>query len=144
MTDPARLLSEFQDISAKVAQLLQTRTKLAFEHFSDRVRKACDTTGVGLTANPMLPCQIAAGSAEYAIDYAQRSVLFWDTLRQRGNNFLEHERQGLPPVLHFEYETVMDGGSLKRPVNYALLRIIPPEGVTVDARRRRPYVIIDP
>jgi pimeloyl-ACP methyl ester carboxylesterase len=38
---------------------------------------------------------------------------------------------------------VMDGRSLKRPVNYALLRIVPPKGVTVDAKRR-PYVIIDP
>ena len=37
----------------------------------------------------------------------------------------------------------MDGRSLKRPVNYALLRIVPPKGVTVDPDRR-PYVIIDP
>ncbi len=80
---------------------------------------------------------------QYAVDFAQRSILFWDTLRQRGNNFLEHERQGLPPVLHFDYETIMDGRSLERPVNYALLRIVPPKGVTVDAKRR-PYVIIDP
>jgi pimeloyl-ACP methyl ester carboxylesterase len=143
MTDPARLISESHDIAAKVSQVLQTRTNLAFEHFSERMRKACDPKAVASTVNPMLPWQIVAGSAEYAIDYAQRSVLFWDTLRQRGNNFLEHERNGLPPVLHFEYETVMDGRSLKRPVNYALLRIIPPDGVTVDSKRR-PYVIIDP
>ena len=26
----------------------------------------------------------------------------------------------------------MDGRALERPVNYALLRIVPPEGVTVD------------
>src|SRR4030095_3926000 len=97
----------------------------------------------GVTTNPMLPWQIVAGSAQYAVDFAQRSVLLWDTLRQRGNNFLEHERQGLPPVLHFDYEMVMDGRSRKRPVNYALLRIIPPKGVTVDDKRR-PYVIIDP
>ena len=51
---------------------------------------------------------------QYAVDFAQRSILFWDTLRQRGNNFLEHERNGLPPVLHFDYETIMDGRSLKR------------------------------
>jgi pimeloyl-ACP methyl ester carboxylesterase len=143
MTDPAKLLSESHDISAKVSQVLQTRTKLAFDRFSERVRKACDPKTAGLTANPMLPWQIAVGSAEYAVDFAQRSVLFLDTLRQRGNNFVEHERQGLPPVLHFDYEMVMDGRSLKRPVNYALLRIVPPEGVTVDAKRR-PYVIIDP
>jgi pimeloyl-ACP methyl ester carboxylesterase len=70
-------------------------------------------------------------------------VLFWDTLRQRGNNFVEHERQGLPPVLRFDYEMLMDGRTLERPVNYALLRIVPPEGVQVDPERR-PYVIIDP
>ena len=74
---------------------------------------------------------------------AQRSILFWDTLRQRGNNFVEHTRQGLPPVLHFDYETVVDGRKLARPVNYALVRIVPPEGVVVDPKRR-PYVIIDP
>jgi hypothetical protein len=31
-------------------------------------------------------------SYEYALDFSQRTVLFWDTLRQRGNNFVEHER----------------------------------------------------
>jgi pimeloyl-ACP methyl ester carboxylesterase len=143
MTKPAKLLSESHDISAKVAQVLQTRTKLASEHFGERIRKAFDPKAVGLTANPMLPAQLAAGSGEYAVDFAQRSVLFWDTLRQRGNNFVEHERQGLPPVLRFEYEMIMDGRAFKRPVNYALLRIVPPKGVTVDAKRR-PYVIIDP
>ena len=46
-------------------------------------------------------------------------------------------------MLHFDYETVVDGRKLARPVNYALVRIVPPEGVTVDPKRR-PYVIIDP
>ena len=79
----------------------------------------------------------------YAVDAAQRSILFWDTIRQRGNNFVEHTQAGLPPVLHFDYETVVDGRKLARPVNYALVRIVPPEGVTVDPKRR-PYIIIDP
>jgi hypothetical protein len=74
---------------------------------------------------------------------AQRSVLFWDTLRQRGDNYLAHEQAGTPPVLHFEYETVLDARRFPRPVNYALLRIVPPAGVTVDDQRR-PYIIIDP
>jgi hypothetical protein len=38
---------------------------------------------------------------------------------------------------------VVDGRKLARPVNYALVRIVPPEGVDVDPTRR-PYVIIDP
>ena len=87
----------------------------------------------------------AAGSAwpQYLIDCAQRAVIFWDTLRQRGNNYLEHVQKGQPPVLHFKHEMVLDGRTLQKPVNYALLRIIPPEGVTVDPLRR-PYIIIDP
>ncbi len=79
----------------------------------------------------------------YAQDVAQRQVLFWDTLRQRGDQFVERTAQGLPPVLHFDYEVVLDGRSFERPVNYALLKITPPEGVVVD-RNKRPYIIIDP
>ena len=77
------------------------------------------------------------------MDFAQRSILFWDTLRQRGNNYREHKRRGQPPLLHFDYEIVLDGRKFERPVNYALVRIVPPKGVTVDPKRR-PYVIIDP
>jgi len=77
------------------------------------------------------------------VDVWQRTILFWDALRQRGNAFIEHERAGKPPILHFEHELVLDARKFKRPVNYALLRIIPPEGITVDPKRR-PYVIIDP
>jgi pimeloyl-ACP methyl ester carboxylesterase len=46
-------------------------------------------------------------------------------------------------VLRFKYETVLDGRTLERPVNYALVRIIPPDGVSVDPQKR-PYIIIDP
>ena len=70
-------------------------------------------------------------------------------MRQRGNDFREHQKKGLPPLLHFDYETVLDARKFARPVNYALLRIVPPKGVTVDpeapalcrhrpARRPRP------
>ena len=143
MNNPAKKLSQSHDVAAKVAQILQGRTKLALERFGERVQKAGERQFAGSTENPLSLWQSWASGAQYAVDFAQRSVLLWDTLRQRGNNFLEHERQGLPPVLHFDYEIVMDGRSFKRPVNYALLRIVPPKGVTVDAKRR-PYVIIDP
>ncbi|HUH94544.1 MAG TPA: DUF3141 domain-containing protein [Casimicrobiaceae bacterium] len=123
--------------------MLQTRTRTALERYGKRVQRAGEQQLAGSVASPMLPWQAATSDAQYAVDFAQRSILFWDTLRQRGNNFLEHERRGLPPVLHFDYEMVMDGRTLKRPVNYALLRIVPPKGVTVHDRLR-PYVIIDP
>jgi pimeloyl-ACP methyl ester carboxylesterase len=79
----------------------------------------------------------------YTTDAAQRSLMFWDTIRRRGNQFLEHERAGKPPVLVFDYEMIVDGRMLERPVNYALIRILPPEGVRIDATLR-PYLIVDP
>ena len=141
MSTLTRQLSQSHDVSAKVVQLLQTRTRLALERFNERAQQAREQVA-GLTTNPTLLSELRAG-AQYAVDFAQRSILLRDTLRQRGNNFLEHERQGLPPVLRFDYEIVMDGRSFKRPVDYALLRIVPPKGVMVDPKRR-PYVIIDP
>ena len=48
----------------------------------------------------------------YWRDAAQRQVLFWDTLRQRGDLYLEHRDQGKPPVLDFDYDVIMDGRDL--------------------------------
>ncbi len=61
--------------------------------------------------------------ADYQRDLLKRTILFWDTLRQRANNMLEHERAGLPPLLDFKYETLLDARRFDQPVNYALLRI---------------------
>ena len=143
MTDLPKQLSRSHDISSKVAQLFQARAKLAQEQLNERVQSAYNDHMVGLMAKPAAPWDFWASGVRYAVDFAQRSVLFWDTLRQRGNNFVEHVRKGSPPVLHFDYETVLDGRSLERAVNYALVRIVPPDGVKVDATRR-PYIIIDP
>ena len=63
------------------------------------------------------------GWSAYQRDFCERAVLFWDTLRQRANNMLEHERAGLPPLLDFKSETLLDARRFERPVNYALLRI---------------------
>jgi pimeloyl-ACP methyl ester carboxylesterase len=143
MTDLSRQLSDSHDIAAKAARVLQTRVKLAQEHLNERVQAACKDHLPGLTAKPQSPWDAWAAGTRYAVDFAQRSVLFWDTLRQRGNNFVERTRQGLPPVLHFDYEMIIDGRKRTQPVNYALVHILPPAGVSVDAKRR-PYVIIDP
>ena len=96
-----------------------------------------------LVAKPQGPWERWADGCHYVVDLWQRTILFWDGLRQRGNAFVEHERAGKPPMLHFKHEVVLDARKFKRPVNYALLRIIPPEDVTVDPKRR-PYIIIDP
>lgn len=62
--------------------------------------------------------------AAYATDSWQRYVLFLDALRQRGDNMLDHDAAGMPPLLDFKYETILDARHFEVPVNYALLRII--------------------
>ena len=133
--DIGEKLSRSADISERITRVLQKRLQTATERFGERTQKAVQGIQPAAAALPAWP--------QYAIDCAQRAVILWDTLRQRGNNYLEHVQQGQPPVLHFKYETVLDGRTLQKPVNYALLRIIPSEGVTIDARKR-PYIIIDP
>ena len=60
---------------------------------------------------------------DYQRDFLERTILFWDTLRQRADNMLEHERAGMPPLLDFKYETLLDARRFEHPANYALLRI---------------------
>jgi pimeloyl-ACP methyl ester carboxylesterase len=79
----------------------------------------------------------------YAADARQRALIVLDVLRQRGNAFSQHEASGMPPVLDFAYETAVDGRNLPRPVNYSLVVITPPAGVTIDPKRR-PFMIVDP
>ncbi len=80
---------------------------------------------------------------EYVRDFWERSVLFADILRQRGNQREEMLAHGVTSVLIYESELVMRGDELPHPVNYSLLRIIPPEGVEIDDRKR-PVFVIDP
>jgi pimeloyl-ACP methyl ester carboxylesterase len=87
--------------------------------------------------------ELAAQALSYWVDSWQRSVLFWDVLRERGNIFLEHEKEGKPPVLVFDYDIVMDGRLLEQPANYALVRIKPPTEHPTDPQKR-PFVVIDP
>ena len=141
--DASTQLAKSQDVATKVTLLLQKRLKIAQEHYTARVEKAYRDYGDAIAAVPARPADMWTSWYRYGVDFMQRSVLFWDTMRQRGNNFMEHTRQGLPPVLSFEYDMIVDGRRLDRPVNYALVSIKPPAGVTVD-QKRRPYVIIDP
>ena len=80
---------------------------------------------------------------DYVIDAVQRSVLFVDLLRQRGNEQIEITSRPMATVLSFGHEVLMDGRSLPRPINYTLSRIIPPAGVVIDPNKR-PVVVVDP
>jgi pimeloyl-ACP methyl ester carboxylesterase len=84
-----------------------------------------------------------ASALEYLVDTGQRSVLFLDVMRQRGEQYREHLEETVPHVLNYEVELIADGRNLQRPVNYGLVRIKPPAGVEIDLTRR-PFVVIDP
>jgi pimeloyl-ACP methyl ester carboxylesterase len=140
--DVSAHLDRSQDLSSKVARVLERRLLGAGERYTARLEMALAELGTAQSAAGDLPDWWSAWSG-YWVDFWQRSVLFWDALRERGNNFVEDMQAGLPPALHFEYETVLDARTFARPVNYALVRITPPPGVKTDPRSR-PYVIIDP
>lgn len=144
--DAGTQIARSADIGTKVSLLLRRRGETAVTQFNERVKGVLD--GDAAPGHGKLPALLATAANpwnawNYSVDAAQRAILFWDTLRRRGNEFVESAVHGLQPALHFDSETVLDGRGFERPVNYALLRIKPPEGVTVDAKRR-PYLIIDP
>jgi pimeloyl-ACP methyl ester carboxylesterase len=86
---------------------------------------------------------LLGAALEFMVDAGQRSVLFMDVMRQRGNQYREHLAETIPHVLDYSAELVIDGRTLKRPVNYLLVRIVPPKGVEIDTKRR-PFVVVDP
>jgi pimeloyl-ACP methyl ester carboxylesterase len=140
--DVGMQLAKSHDIAIKIRQIYDKRSKVAQEKFSKRVQEGMHGDGNGSLFQQLTSLN-PWSSFRYAVDVAQRSILFWDTLRQRGDNFVENTQNGLEPVLHFDYETVLDGRTFDRPVNYALLRIKPPAGIVIEPKRR-PYIIIDP
>lgn len=70
-----------------------------------------------------IPSKPATDLLTYQDDLWRRGLHYLDTLRQRADNMLEHEQAGMPPLLDFDYEMILDGRQLERPANYALLRI---------------------
>lgn len=142
-TDAARRLADTLTTSwsRHGARLRDTTVERAEERGEDRSLVADGVRGA--MAAPGGAFGLWSAWQEFWIDSAQRQVLYLDALRKRGDEFLEHEAAGAPPVLIYEHELVLDGVDLPRPCNYFLLKILAPEGVTID-QTKRPFVIIDP
>ncbi|MEB5964371.1 DUF3141 domain-containing protein [Comamonas testosteroni] len=82
-------------------------------------------------------------AAAYALDAAQRAVLYADIERRVGDQYRIQRDARTPNVLHFPAELVMSGLELPRPVNYGLVRIQAPENRPAEPGKR-PFVVIDP
>jgi pimeloyl-ACP methyl ester carboxylesterase len=135
-------LTEVARAQAKFTEVHQERCASALQRYGDAV-KAANEPLLESRARPMTPLDFWRDASAYWLDYTQRSILFWDTLRQRGNNWLEHEKAGKPPLLDFDWEMVADARTFERPANYALVQITPPDGIKTDPDHR-PFVVIDP
>lgn len=142
MHDLNRTLDRSVRISRSVADLFQRRSTTANQRFAARMKTAYEAFAAAAPKGKT-PADIGRDWFAYQVDAVQRSILFWDTLRQRGNQWLAHEAAGKPPVLKYDYELIADARTYERAVNYALVRIIPPKGVEFDGRKR-PFVIVDP
>jgi pimeloyl-ACP methyl ester carboxylesterase len=92
---------------------------------------------------PDLPALNLRDATDYATDFWQRTALFFDILRQSGNQQEEMTSRPVNAVLIFDHEVILKGNELPRPVNYGLVRVIPPPGTTID-ETKRPVVVIDP
>ena len=81
---------------------------------------------------------------EYWIDAWQRSILTLDVLRERGNICLEHNAQNAPQRAELRVRArPRRPHPAERPVNYVLVRIVPPDGQAgrsgqAAVHRRRP------
>ena len=147
--DQIRRLFERADVGLNQADLLlRAATRRA-----DRVGRAQNARlhdlfrRIQATSETMIfgrdQSQMMEQLVQYLRDASQRTILTLDVLRERGNNDLAHEAAGTPPVLSYDNELIVDGHALRRPVNYVLLKILPPPGVEV-FDENRPYMIIDP
>ena len=94
---------------------------MRLQRYVDAVKAASEPL-LERPARPASPLDFWRDASAYWLDFTQRSILFWDTLRQRGNNWLEHEKAGKPPLLDFEWEMIADARTFERPANYALVQ----------------------
>jgi hypothetical protein len=141
-----RALTETWQDANEQAKLLST---LGLQHAEAIGRSQLEAARTTLTAlqnvmPTLLVPKVGDAFREYVKDAGQRWVLFLETLCRRGDACMQREKEGFKPVLAFDYDMIVDGRRLERPVNYALVRIRPPEGTMPPREDGRPWVIIDP
>ena len=99
--------------------------------------------GSAASGDPAAALQAWGPWTEYMTDAMQRTILFWDVLRQRSDQYYAQKAKAVPHVLSFDAELVLDARSFDKPVNYLMVRVKPPAGMLVD-ERKRPFVVVDP
>jgi hypothetical protein len=97
--------------------------------------------------NDSLPLPALDALPRYWADAMWRSLVTMDTLRERADNMRQHAEAGMPPLLHFESETIAEGRECTPPSNYRLLRITRCGTDALEKHVRRgaaPVIVVDP
>jgi pimeloyl-ACP methyl ester carboxylesterase len=136
-TAGARSLGDYVDDVASTARINAKALQETMDRLGRRQADAAERTREELGG--LQPQDVAS----YCLDVWQRWAIFMDILRRRGNTFVQHTAEGCPPVLVYDFDAIIDGATLPRPVNYSLVAIHPPKGVKV-RQDGRPYIIVDP
>ena len=113
---------------------------------SIKPEKELATPATGPADVPSATSQISDVMA-YQRDVWERWILFIDTLRQRADDLLAHDRAGKPPLLDFDYELLLDARRFEKPANYALLRITRVGDACIEDcfdPSKPPVIIVDP
>ena len=83
------------------------RAKIAQERFAEAVTTAYEENGVAeLLSNPAAAARLWTDAWSYAVDSAQRSILFWETMRQRGERSRpvgKHRGRKITTIAHPTY-----------------------------------------
>ena len=116
MPDLNQSIDRSLTISRDVAAVLDRRAREAWAKYAARIREAwADWAESGSPAQGVGPQRVWHDLLAYNVDFAQRSLLFLDALRQRGNNWIAHEAAGKPPVLAYRYQLLATGARSSGP-----------------------------
>jgi pimeloyl-ACP methyl ester carboxylesterase len=142
-----KLLQESKQANEKIASLSKVHSQKLQKSISqerEKIQKMLSEINDNIKgSSSKTPTDIFTAYFEYLRDAAERQALFFDTMRKRGNVYVDHSKAGMPPVLDFKYEVVLDGLEMTPQTNYLFLKITPPEGSMI-FEERAPIVIVDP
>jgi hypothetical protein len=126
----ARALKTPKSTKATVAPPPEGANKVAEPSMPEDIEMPAGEIGGFNIGMPFL----AMPAVNYMADAMQRTVLFWDVMRRRSEDYYSQKAMPVPNVLKFGTELILDGRSFHKPVNYLLVRVEPPQGVVVDPR----------
>ena len=80
-------LAQGTKLQRKIGEVFRKRVDGARERYNARLKEAFGAHVAPLASSPANMAALGASGNDYLTDVAQRAIIFWDTLRQRGNQF---------------------------------------------------------